>query len=123
MFEIGIFAFILFAMGYWATLFIMGRRDDVLHGQFVEVEPELIPAASGAPVAFLQPISPFVRKAAPVPPAATAAVAPVVEQAAAEPPSSEPDTASAPAATTPNADAWESLFASIKQELKNAAQI
>lgn len=127
MFEIGVFAFILFAMGYWATLFIMGRREDVLHGQFVEAEPELVPAVAGASVSFLQPLAPPMRKARPVPPAMPVPVEPRVEQAAAafeQPPEPEPEVASAPAApTSSEADAWDSLLASLKQELKNAAQI
>ena len=39
MFELGILGVILLAVGYWATLWTMGRRDDVLHGKFVQVEP------------------------------------------------------------------------------------
>jgi hypothetical protein len=39
MFEFGILGVILLAIGYWATLWIAGRRDDVLHGKFVQVEP------------------------------------------------------------------------------------
>jgi hypothetical protein len=39
LFELGILGFVLLAVGYWATLFTMGRREDVLHGKFVEVEP------------------------------------------------------------------------------------
>ncbi len=50
MFEIGVFCVILFALGYWATLFIMGRRADVLHGEFVEAEPELASASAGVPM-------------------------------------------------------------------------
>jgi len=121
MFQIGVFAFILFAVGYWATLFIMGRREDVLHGRFVETEPGLAPA--GVPVSLLQPFSPPPRKAASVRRAAPPPV--VVEQAASEPPPvPEPAASSAPAtATSPEAEAWESLLASIKLELKNAAQI
>jgi hypothetical protein len=44
MFELGILGIILLAIGYWATLFTMGRRDDVLHGNFVQVEPGAEPA-------------------------------------------------------------------------------
>lgn len=44
MFEIGIFCVILLAVGYWATLWIMGRREDVLHGQFVEADTQADPA-------------------------------------------------------------------------------
>lgn len=39
MFEIGIFCVILLAVSYWAVLWLMGRREDVLHGEFVESEP------------------------------------------------------------------------------------
>jgi hypothetical protein len=40
MIEIGILVFLLLAGGYSATLWIMGRREDVLHGQFVDFEGE-----------------------------------------------------------------------------------
>jgi hypothetical protein len=92
MIEIGILVFLLLAGGYWATLWIMGRRDDVLHGQFVdfEGEDELAPAmAARSPV-------PTRPKPAPKPFAAGPA---------------------------PNDAALQSLLASIKQELKNAAKI
>jgi hypothetical protein len=39
MFEIGIFCVIFLAVSYWAVLWLMRRRDDVLHGEFVESEP------------------------------------------------------------------------------------
>jgi len=39
MFEIGIFCVIFLAVAYWAVPRLMGRRDDVLHGEFVESEP------------------------------------------------------------------------------------
>jgi len=38
MFEIGIFCVIFLAVAYWAVLWLMGRREDVLHGEFVESE-------------------------------------------------------------------------------------
>jgi hypothetical protein len=38
MFEIGIFSVILLAVGYWVVLWLMGRHDDVLHGDFVRAE-------------------------------------------------------------------------------------
>jgi hypothetical protein len=40
MFELGIFCFVLLAAGYWTTLWVFGRRNDVLHGNFVEAEPQ-----------------------------------------------------------------------------------
>lgn len=39
MFEIGIFCVIFLAVSYWAVLWLMGRREDVLHGEFVKSEP------------------------------------------------------------------------------------
>jgi hypothetical protein len=40
-FELVVFGVILLAVGYWATMFVMGRRDDVLHGKFVEERPDI----------------------------------------------------------------------------------
>jgi hypothetical protein len=48
MFEIGIFCAIVLAVGYWVALWLMGRRDDVLHGDFVH--PELGSEPAPAPV-------------------------------------------------------------------------
>jgi hypothetical protein len=76
MFEIGIFCIIALAMGYWTTLWLMGRREDVLHGDFVQAEQGAEPAA---------------------PPA--------------------------PATRVASTDTLQSLLASIKQDLKDAAQI
>ena len=51
MLELGILCVILLAAGYWATMFVMGRRADVLHGKFVHPEdgPETVDAAIAAP--------------------------------------------------------------------------
>jgi len=38
MFEISIFCVIVLAIGYWVVLWLMGRHDDVLHGDFVHGE-------------------------------------------------------------------------------------
>jgi hypothetical protein len=104
MFEIGVFCVILFALAYWTTLFIMGRRDDVLHGEFVEPE-------SGAPMSAPEPIFPPKPVIAPKPaPVAIIAPAPL------------PVVASAPEKPA-NVEALQLLLVSIKQELKNAAQI
>jgi hypothetical protein len=50
MFEISIFCVIVLAVGYWVALWLMGRHDDVLHGDFVDLEavPEAVPATSPA---------------------------------------------------------------------------
>jgi hypothetical protein len=82
----------------------MGRRDDVLHGQFVEFEDEDAPAlATATPVLEVLPV--------PTRPRPT--------QSAPKPPAPKPVVA------TPGANeaALQSLLASIKQELKNAAKI
>ena len=76
MFEISIFCVIGLAIGYWVALWLMGRHDDVLHGDFVRVE---------------QP--------------------------------SETVAKPLPALLPSGADSLQSLLASIKQNLKDAAQI
>ena len=55
MFEIGIFSVIVLAISYWAVLWLMGRREDVLHGEFVEGK-----AKPGEPVRAISP-EPSVR--------------------------------------------------------------
>ena len=55
MFEIGIFSVIVLAISYWAVLWLMGRREDVLHGEFVEGK-----AKPGEPVRTTSP-APSVR--------------------------------------------------------------
>ncbi|MBH5367146.1 hypothetical protein [Bradyrhizobium glycinis] len=96
MLEIGIFCVILLAAGYWATMFIMGRRDDVIHGKFVhsEDEGEFTPAARPAP-------PPFPKR--PVKAAQTAGQPPV------------------PASKPVNSEALQSLLAAIQQDLKSVA--
>jgi hypothetical protein len=100
MLELIICCFLVFAVAYWVALWTAGRRDDVLHGHFVEAQPEAdttvaFSAAARAPVP-----PPVIKK----PPAAAAAPAP-------------------PPAQPATSDSLQSLLASIKRELKNAAQI
>jgi hypothetical protein len=94
MLEIGILVFLLLAVGYWAALRVMGRRNDVLHGQFVEFDGE-------------DALAPAMATPSPVPrrPKWTAP---------------KPMIATTPA---PDDAALQSLLLSIKQELKNASQI
>jgi hypothetical protein len=80
MFEISIFCVIALAMGYWTTLFLMGRREDVLHGDFVQDEQRPEPAPTPYP-------------------------------------------AQLPTTRAVSADSLQSLLATIKQDLKDAAQI
>jgi hypothetical protein len=49
MFELSIFWVIALAIGYWATLFLMGRREDVLQGDFVEGKEQSEPTATQLP--------------------------------------------------------------------------
>ena len=47
MFEIAVFSILITAIAYWAFLWRMGRRDDVLHGEFIA------PSASRSPASTL----------------------------------------------------------------------
>jgi hypothetical protein len=59
MFELGIFCVIFLAVSYWAFLWLMGRREDVLHGEFVEddLHPDE-PARSTIPEQPVRPTLP-----------------------------------------------------------------
>lgn len=93
MLEIGIFCVILLAAGYWTTMFVMGRRDDVIHGKFVHAEAGPEAAEAVAPPPF-PPRPKFLQR--PTPRVANDAK-PV------------------------NSDALQSLLAAIQQDLKNVA--
>ena len=94
MLEIGIFSVILLAAGYWATMFVMGRRDDVLHGRFVHSDSEAESTAAEAPAPPAFPARPASKRPAPR----------VVESA-----------------RPVNSDALQSLLAAIQQDLKDVA--
>jgi hypothetical protein len=55
MFEISIFCVILLAVSYWVVLFLMGRREDVLHGEFVKADA---PADEAVRSEAAQPVFP-----------------------------------------------------------------
>jgi hypothetical protein len=97
MLEISVFCVILLAAGYWTTMFVMGRRDDVIHGNFVHAEEEgdVAPAAMPAPPPF---------------PKRTVKAAPNV--------SAQPAIAEA---RPVNSAALQSLLAAIQQDLKSVA--
>lgn len=102
MLEIGIFCVILLAAGYWATMFLMGRRDDVIHGKFVHADDEAELVAQPA-----MPLPPFPKR--PVKAAQPANVqAANVQVAKAE-------------AKPVNSEALQSLLAAIQQDLKSVA--
>jgi hypothetical protein len=104
MLELIICCFLVFAVAYWATLWTAGRREDVLHGQFVEHEPEAERGVFALPPPVVFPSRAAARPAIARKPTVVAAPAPPPAQ---------------PAST----DKLQSLLASIKSELKNAAQI
>ena len=96
MFEISIFCVILLAVGYWVALWLMGRHDDVLHGDFVQTEPGHEPAATRSQPARSQPMSSQLMSSQPI--------------------SSQP-------LRPDRAESLQSLLASIKRDLKDAAKI
>ncbi|TYL87646.1 hypothetical protein [Bradyrhizobium cytisi] len=99
MLEIGIFCVILLAAGYWAAMYVMGRRDDVIHGKFVHTDDE---------GAFTQP-------AMPAPPPRF----PKRPVKAAESVKSVP--VNDPVAQPVSSQALQSLLAAIQQDLKSVA--
>jgi hypothetical protein len=126
MIEIGIISIIVLAVGYWVTLWLMGRHDDVLHGDFVHGEP-------GDETAVL-PDQPFPARppfpAKPVFPAKPEVKAAAVKSAMVKPAAAKPvakalpaQSASAPAAFSERSDTLQSLLASIKRDLKDASRL
>jgi hypothetical protein len=102
MLEIGIFCVILLAAGYWATMFVMGRRDDVIHGKFVHAEEA----------------GDFAQAAMPAPPPFPKRPMKIVQ------PASVPNVSVQPAiaeAKPVNSAALESLLAAIQRDLKSVA--
>jgi hypothetical protein len=98
MLELVVFCVILLAAGYWATMFVMGRRDDVIHGKFVRIEDAGALGQSAMPT----PMPPFPKR-----PAKAARPANV-------PPAGN-------GAKPVNSDALQSLLAAIQQDLKSVA--
>jgi hypothetical protein len=99
MLEIVICCSIVLVVGYWATLWVMGRNEDVLHGHFLETQAK--PPASAMPTP--PPRVPSRPKLSPPKPIASTE-APVNPEPA-------------------NTEVLNSLLASLKQELKNAAKL
>ena len=128
MFEIGVISIVVLAVGYWVTLWLMSRHDDVLHGDFVHEEDA--PGASTltdrplpAGPAFTQrppfPPKPVVRRQSAI--ASSAAIKP-----AAATPAQASLSAQAPPSTpalSECSDTLQTLLASIKRDLKDASQL
>ena len=113
MLEIVVFCVILLAAGYWATMFLMGRRDDVIHGKFVHADDEV---GSTQPL-MPAPFPPFPKR--PVKAAKPSAVQPANLQSANL---QSANLQSAKAEAKPvTSDALQSLLAAIQQDLKSVA--
>jgi hypothetical protein len=114
MFEISIFCVILLAISYWAVLWLMGRREDVLHGEFVEAGP---PADEPA-----QPVFPD-RPTFPQRPAQTVfPEKPVIAEKPVQADIAKPVRAAAPEQPAFRRERLESLLNSIKQDLNQLVQ-
>jgi hypothetical protein len=115
MFEISIFCVILLAISYWAVLWVMGRREDVLHGEFVEAGAQAEePVRSVFPDRSVFPERP-VRPALPEKPV----VAEKPVQAALP---EQPVRAAVPEQPAFRPERLESLLNSIKQDLNQLVQ-
>jgi hypothetical protein len=122
MFEIGVISIVVLAVGYWVTLWLMGRRDDVLHGDFVHEEDGA--RTSAAPGQPFPSRSPFPAK--PVFPAKPALTRPSTVKPSVNKPVSAPAQPSAPvpvATLSERSDTLQTLLASIKRDLKDASQL
>ena len=104
MLEISIFCVILLAAGYWAAMYFMGRRDDVIHGKFVH---------SGNEGTFVQPRMPT------PPPRFPNRSVKAAESVNGKSTMVVP--ANAPVAQPVTSDALQSLLAAIQQDLKSVA--
>ena len=110
MVEVGIICIVVLAVGYWVTLWLMGRHDDVLHGDFVRPDQ----AGDGAAKSVL-PASPFPAKPLPSRRVEVKSVAaePLLPASSAPPSPAHSD----------RIDTLQSLLASIKRDLKDASQL
>ncbi|MBR1233335.1 hypothetical protein [Bradyrhizobium sp. AUGA SZCCT0182] len=113
MFEIIIFCVILLAVSYWAVLWLMGRREDVLHGEFVEAG-----AQAEEPVRPVIPDRPAQRAVRPLFPKKPIVTEKPVQTAIAELAAQ----AALPAQPAFRPERLESLLNSIKQDLHQLVQ-
>ena len=153
MIEIGIISIIVLAVGYWVTLWLMGRHDDVLHGDFVHGEPgaetaalpdqpfpdrppfpakpvfpaKPMPAAKPVsamkPMSVVKPMSAAKLSGKAAALKAAVAKAAVAKAAAAQGLPAGPLPSSAPVPVSERLDTLQSLLASIKRDLKDASQL
>jgi len=124
MFEISIFCVILLAISYWVVLFLMGRREDVLHGEFVKADAPADEAVRPEPVRSVFPQRPA---AIVFPEKRVIAEKPVVSPKLADITKVQADITKPVRAATPEPPAFrperlESLLNSIKQDLNQLVQ-
>jgi hypothetical protein len=128
MLEVGLICIIALAVGYWVTLWLMGRRDDVLHGDFVHEEAGS-KADAKLPVAPFPP-PPFPKKPRIVRPeivrfdAAGSEAAPESITIVAKPSRANGVLPRNGLPLVPDqSDTLNTLLASIKRDLKDASQL
>jgi hypothetical protein len=123
MFEIGIISIVVLAVGYWVTLWLMGRHDDVLHGDFVQSEQGAEGAATSAFPASPFPAKSFPAKSFPAKSFPTKSFPTI--SAAGKPVAANLGQTQEPPTTmrADPSDTLQSLLASIKRDLKDAAQL
>jgi hypothetical protein len=114
MFEIIIVCVILLAVSYWAVLWLMGRREDVLHGEFVDIGAE---AGGLARPIFPEPPSRSARPERPVFPKK-----PFVAEKPVQTDITMPVRAAVPKPPAFRPERLESLLNSIKQDLSQLVQ-
>jgi hypothetical protein len=128
MFEIGVISIVVLAVGYWVTLWLMGRHDDVLHGDFVHDEDgartsaalgQYFPSRSPFPAKPVFPAKPALTKPSTTVPS-TAKLS-VIKPAPALP--AQPSAPVPAAALSERSDTLQTLLASIKRDLKDASQL
>jgi hypothetical protein len=118
MFEIGIICVIILAVSYWAVLWLMGRREDVLHGEFVKADAQPgEPVRATSPEPRVRPVFPD-RPVFPERPALSAR--PVLTERAALP--EKPVQTAIPEQPAFRPERLEQLLASIKQDLNQLVQ-
>jgi hypothetical protein len=124
MFEIGIISIVTLAVGYWVTLWLMGRHDDVLHGDFVHDEGV---SGTSTPVDQPLPTGPAFPPRPPFPPKPVVTRGSAIKSPGAikpAPATPGPMQASPPTPTlSERSDTLQTLLASIKQDLKDASQL
>lgn len=124
-FEIGVISIVVLAVGYWVTLWLMGRHDDVLHGDFVHDEDGV--AAAAGPDQSFPSRPPFPAK--PILPAKPALTRPSAVKPSAVKPTpatalpAQPSTQVPAPALSERSDTLQTLLASIKRDLKDASQL